>query len=69
MDGIRELRKSLKKAEADLKRARESYSTCLITSDHAGCAVEQEALVAAERRVHALERRLVEAARLAGREA
>ena len=67
MDGIRELRKSLKKAEADLKRARESYSTCLITSDHAGCAVEQDALARAEREVNALRHKLVEAERLAGR--
>lgn len=58
MTDIRDLKKSLDKARADLTRARAAYSTCLLTGDNAGCADEQDALAAAERRVHALERRL-----------
>ena len=67
MDNVKQLRKSLTKAEASLKRAREAYSTCLITSDHAGCAAEQDALARAEREVNALRHKLAEAARQADR--
>ena len=69
MDTIRDLRKALAKARTELKRAEKAFSTCLITSDHAGCAAEQEAKTAAERRVHALEHRLAEAERVAQRQA
>lgn len=58
MSDIRDLQKSLKKAQDDLTRAKTAYSTCLLAGDNAGCADEQDALAAAERRVHALERRL-----------
>ena len=63
MDTCRELQKSLKRARAELQRAEKSYSTCLLTGDHSGCAAEQEAAAEAERRVHALEHRLAEAER------
>lgn len=68
METVNELRKSLAKAEAALKRAQSAYSTCLLTSDHDGCAAEQDALARAEREVNALRHKLAEAARLAGRE-
>lgn len=69
MDNVKQLEKSLSKATAALKRAQAAYSTCLLTSDHTGCAVEQDALARAEREVNALRHKLVEATRLAGREA
>ena len=69
MDSIRDLRKALEKARTELKRAEKAFSTCLITSDHAGCAADQDAKTAAERRVHALEHRLVEAERRESRAA
>lgn len=68
MDNVKQLEKSLKKAKATLRRARAAYSTCLLTSDHAGCAVEQDTLARAEREVNALRHRIAEAERLAGRE-
>lgn len=65
MDNVRQLRKSLSKATAALKRAQTAYSTCLLTSDHAGCAAEQDALARAEREVNALRHKLAEAERQA----
>ena len=67
MDNVKQLRKSLSKAEAALKRAQAAYSTCLLSSDHAGCAAEQDALARAEREVNALRHKLAEAARQADR--
>ena len=61
-DKVRELKKSLDDAVADLRRAQEEYSTCLL-NDPVGCTTEQEAVAAAERRVKALRKRLVEARR------
>lgn len=69
MDNVKQLRKSLSKAEATLRRAQAAYSTCLLASDHAGCAAEQDTLARAEREVNALRHKLAEAERLAGREA
>ena len=61
-DKVRELEQSLAAAVADLRRAQDEYSTCLL-NDPVGCAVEQEAVAAAERRVKALRKRLAEAKR------
>jgi hypothetical protein len=69
MDNARQLRKSLSKAEATLRRAQAAYSTCLLTGDHAGCAAEQDALARAEREVNALRHKLAEAARQTERKA
>lgn len=69
MDNASELEKSLAKARAELRRARKAHSACLLV-DPGGCAAEQEAVAAAERRVQALERALgkaqIEEARRAG---
>jgi len=67
MDNVKQLEKSLKKAEATLRRARAAYSTCLLTGDNDGCASEQEALTTAEREVNALRRRIAAAERQAER--
>lgn len=61
MDGIKSLKESLRKAEAELRRARQAYSVCLINSDATGCAAEQQAVARAEREVGALLRRINEA--------
>lgn len=63
MTDIRDLKKSLRKAEAALRRAQAAYSTCLLTSDHSGCATEQETVTRAEHEVAALRRRIVAAER------
>lgn len=63
MSSIDELQKSLAKAEAELRRARKAYSTCLL-NDPTGCGREQEAVAAAETRVGALERRIEDARRV-----
>ncbi len=60
MDGRKNLEASLKKARAELRRAQADYSTCLL-NDPGGCAVEQEVVAAAERRVRQLEKKLHEA--------
>lgn len=68
MDGIKSLKESLRKAEAELRRARQAYSVCLINSDATGCAAEQETVTRAEHEVAALRRRIAATERLAGRE-
>jgi hypothetical protein len=68
MDNIKQLRKSLDKAAAALRRAKEAYSTCMLNSDHSGCAAEQDAVTRAEHEVSALRHRIAAAERLAGRE-
>lgn len=68
MKTVSELRKSLAKAEAELNRAQQAYSVCLLTSDGDGCIAEQEAQAAAEREVNALRRRIAAAERQTARE-
>jgi multidrug efflux pump subunit AcrA (membrane-fusion protein) len=59
MDGSKDLEASLRKARAELERAQAEYSICLF-NDPGGCAAEQEAVAAAERKVRQLERKLHE---------
>ncbi len=59
-DRIKELEESLADAVADLRRAQDEYSTCLL-NDPVGCATEQDAVAAAERRAKALRKKLAEA--------
>ena len=65
MDGLRELEKAWRDAVGAVRRAREAYSMCLL-NDPGGCALEQESLAAAEKRLRALERKLAEARRREG---
>lgn len=60
MSDIKSLKESLRKAEAELRRAKRAYSVCLI-NDVTGCAAEQQAVARAEREVGALLRRITEA--------
>ena len=59
----RELERAVRKALAEVKRRREMYSTCMLTSDIDGCREEQQALADAQKRLAALQHKLAEAER------